>query len=243
MPFHKRRVIATSSREFESRNSLRSTACAQWANSSREYHSPSEKAGSDRERKRKTADENGLELEHRDDDSDFPKIYMACLKQGQRLGVAYFDVSTGELFVMEVWEDDCDLPTLQLIKFQVQPAVIYTSTKMDDQFVTALQKRLHEDSEAPHIKLVKSSFFSYQQARHRLAYLKVKGVRSDLNDTERLHALNSMINFGNEMQVRTAGGLLAILQQEMLHDIDGEHGQIESLQELSLYPLSQSLFI
>ncbi|KAL3696346.1 hypothetical protein R1sor_010422 [Riccia sorocarpa] len=194
MPFQKRRMIAMSSREFESRNSLRSTACFQWAKSSGERQSPTEKAR-DRERKRKSVEEKDLH-EHSNDDPE-SQIYMACLKQGQRLGVAYFDVSSGEMFVMEVWEDDCDLPTLQLIKYQVQPAVIYTSTKMDDQFITTLHMKVHEGNEAPQVKLVKSSFFSYQQARHRLAYLKVKGVRSDLNDTERLHVVFSAI--GDEL--------------------------------------------
>lgn len=58
-----------------------------------------------------------------------------------------------------------------------------------------------------------------------------------------------MINLGNETIVRAAGGLLAILQQEMLIDIVNNHGetdldgnsterlQIEKLSELSLYPI------
>lgn len=51
-----------------------------------------------------------------------------------------------------------------------------------------------------------------------------------------------MMNLDSEMQVRAAGGLLAILQQEMLIDaIDVEEYkaatvQIECISEISLYP-------
>ncbi|BBN02988.1 DNA mismatch repair protein MSH5 [Marchantia polymorpha subsp. ruderalis] len=172
-----------------------------------------------------------------DDVSESDKIYMACIMQGRRVGVAYFNTSSSEMFVMDVCEEDWELPTIQLVKYQIQPTVIFTSTKMDDQFVKCLQEKFHDDIEAPQVKLVKSSMFSYHQAKHRLEYLQVRGVRSDLNQKERVHVLNSMINFGSEMQVRASGGLLAILQQEMLDNhgaIDGEYTQIKSILELSL---------
>lgn len=51
-----------------------------------------------------------------------------------------------------------------------------------------------------------------------------------------------MMNLDSEMQVRSAGGLLSILQQEMLIDALNDEEfrispvQIESICELSLYP-------
>ncbi|KAG0569294.1 hypothetical protein M758_6G076000 [Ceratodon purpureus] len=65
-------------------------------------------------------------------------------------------------------------------------------------------------------------------------------MEEDLNDRERMHLLNSMMNLDSEIQVRAAGGLLSILQQEMLIDaVNVEEYrispvQIESICELSL---------
>ncbi|XP_073388426.1 DNA mismatch repair protein MSH5-like isoform X5 [Physcomitrium patens] len=115
---------------------------------------------------------------------------------------------------------------------------------MDDTFVTALQKKVKEEDEPHEVKIVKSSHFSYQQARHRLAYLRVTGMEEDFNDRERMHLLNSMMNLDSEMQVRAAGGLLGILQQEMLiDDMVVEEYRISPLQIGSICELSLNGFL
>nr|XP_024357002.1 DNA mismatch repair protein MSH5-like isoform X3 [Physcomitrium patens] len=173
------------------------------------------------------------------------KVYMACILQGSRLGMSYFDTEANAMFVLETWEDGSEeFPSMQLIKYQAQPLVIYTSTKMDDTFVTALQKKVKEEDEPHEVKIVKSSHFSYQQARHRLAYLRVTGMEEDFNDRERMHLLNSMMNLDSEMQVRAAGGLLGILQQEMLiDDMVVEEYRISPLQIGSICELSLNGFL
>lgn len=79
--------------------------------------------------------------------------------------------------------------TTDSVKYQAQPQIIYTSTKSEESFLSALQRSgmlslvmtyelstcvlptLHLDAdgttEAPTVKLVKSSIFSYEQAWHR----------------------------------------------------------------------------
>lgn len=48
------------------------------------------------------------------------KVYMACILQGSRLGMAYFDTETNAMFVLETWEHgDEEFPSMQLIKYQV----------------------------------------------------------------------------------------------------------------------------
>ncbi|PWZ04046.1 DNA mismatch repair protein MSH5 [Zea mays] len=67
------------------------------------------------------------------------QVHMACVMQGRRVGVAYYDSDTRQLFVLEIWEDSVgEFPLIDL----------------------------DGNDEAPVVKLTKSSTFSYEQAWH-----------------------------------------------------------------------------
>ncbi|KAG1678264.1 hypothetical protein FOA52_013885 [Chlamydomonas sp. UWO 241] len=163
-------------------------------------------------------------------------VIMAVSAHGTTVGVASYDPINCSISVAQFADDAPPkggaapgalppYPALQLAKLQLNPRVIYVSSKSDAALLDACRRPLVGSSPpaAPHagatttetfsVKLERAAAFHYQEAMSQLGLLQVHGMPATaVTAAERIRYLNTVIGLG-ETLVSSLGALLYVLQE------------------------------
>lgn len=92
------------------------------------------------------AAEEDKNVENEDDitmiEKQFSKV-CSIVYQGSKLGVAYYDKESGEMFWSEIWETQ-QFSSLEFLLFQIQPTMIIVPSKSDPSILQELNTRKGE---------------------------------------------------------------------------------------------------
>ena len=142
-----------------------------------------------------------------------------------RLGAAYYNVQTSELFVMDdVMDDDSHSITKVLYK-QCQPRYVISSAGVADVFLDTIKKLIVADSVTEQdpstsmssetsgpirvsLKLMPKKEHSYENCYNRVQCLKLNCEPDGASNAERTTFLNSILNFSSRLMIHALGLLL-----------------------------------
>eukprot|EP00963_Diacronema_lutheri_P000060 scaffold5_cov331-Pavlova_lutheri.AAC.3 len=170
------------------------------------------------------------ELDVIDGEETRSETYMAISQGKGRLGVAYYELDSGNLYVVEGSEDynwehpnSSQFPFLRTMLRQVNPTAVYASSRADEALLAVLyEKQTHigengaSHSDDEHVFLEKSGNFETSAALEILSRVFMPAMPQELQAQERLQFLNSIFSLSNEQVTRSVGGLLRILEREHL---------------------------
>ena len=173
-------------------------------------------------------------------EDSLPETYMAVSQGKGRLGLAYYEMDTGNLYVVEGSEDynwenpnASQYPFLKTMLRQVNPNAVYVSSRADESLLSVLyatETRINGTGaslpENENVLLEKSGNFETSAALEILSRVSMPGMPRKIQAQERLQYLNSVFSLSNEQVTRSAGGLLRILEREhlLLHeDVGGKN--------------------
>eukprot|EP01027_Heterolobosea_sp_BB2_P019259 GEZU01027050.1.p1 GENE.GEZU01027050.1~~GEZU01027050.1.p1 ORF type:complete len:355 (-),score=48.98 GEZU01027050.1:39-1103(-) len=157
--------------------------------------------------------------------SSSSRVILAVSWQKNRLGVAYFDASTGVLGWGEAYEN-ANFDVLSIVKFQYSPTTIVISSKSDWRLREACKSPLEEHGIPFDVKVIRAHDFTFEAANEKLSMLKRSweqgsrasfpddNPRSSRNDdtTFTWQYLSTMKSSESIEMVRAAGGLIAYIQ-------------------------------
>ncbi|KAF9571647.1 MutS protein msh5 [Mortierella alpina] len=105
-----------------------------------------------------------------------PEIILAVSMRGRTLGCAYYDGHLAKLYVMQDMAECSTLEIIEIIKVQVRPTLILSSSRLDEVVMDAL--RFSECGEETKVEVLSGNDFSYSTARSKLVSVSTHMVNT-----------------------------------------------------------------
>ncbi|KAG9319483.1 hypothetical protein KVV02_002732 [Mortierella alpina] len=110
-----------------------------------------------------------------------PEIVLAVSMRGRTLGCAYYDGHLAKLYVMQDMAECNSLEIIELLKVQVRPTLILSSSRLDDVVMDAL--RFSETGEETKVEVLSGNDFSYSTAKSKLISVSIHMAYTGGNST------------------------------------------------------------
>ncbi|XP_011405401.2 PREDICTED: mutS protein homolog 5 [Amphimedon queenslandica] len=187
-----------------------------------------------------------------DEESIQSQLIMSVLYNGGCLGLSYYDTESGQLCIMLDVAETKDYEILKRVIMQVEPSVILTSSKQDENMQQILKDCSSPEGDTGSIfafsisvEVLPSVEFKYETAHRRIMSYSWPGVqgagtgegRAEGIEKEREVRISSIIPMDSSNMVRSTGALLKYLDKKRigieLEDI-GTHVPILSVKRFTL---------
>ncbi|KAK2581615.1 hypothetical protein KPH14_002118 [Odynerus spinipes] len=154
-------------------------------------------------------------------------VILTLIWMNNRLGAAYYNIVTSELFVMEDTHDDVvNFNVTKTLFRQCQPRYVVTTLGMFDDFLNCLKKlvmmeTLDDDRSTTSSDRSLQTIFkalpkkenSYETCYHRVRCLKLDSEPKNAENSERVTFLNALLDFKAHAMIYALGLLLRFIDK------------------------------
>nr|XP_011314658.1 PREDICTED: mutS protein homolog 5-like [Fopius arisanus] len=156
-------------------------------------------------------------------DEDVDEIILSITWVNGRVGAAYYNIVTSELFVMEdIIEDEFNYCITRSLYKQCEPRYVITSSGSPDAFINILKKLIIKDTadtsfsssscvdQASQVvlKILPKNANTFDDCINRVNLLKLRSEPKEMSNTERIIFLQSVLNYTSRVMIHALGMLL-----------------------------------
>ncbi|XP_028412976.1 mutS protein homolog 5-like isoform X1 [Dendronephthya gigantea] len=156
-----------------------------------------------------------------DSEEEQDEVIMSAIWSGGKLGSAYYDAGSAQLFMqMDILETQ-DFQFLKRLIMQVKPTTVVSSSNQDEKFLKVLQSE-DENSEKTTgnnipMEILPSIDFSLEICKRRILALNVlPSLPQHYTETERMMHLGSIVPFENTNMVKATGALIKYIDKKRI---------------------------